>query len=66
MMNEVNQALIDEACRLFMVMISEEDRDKRIDLKIEINAICQRGRFDYHNSVYQPMVASMKVANSKV
>ena len=64
-MNEMNQKLIDEACELFILMIHEEDRDKRVNLKIEINDICLRGKFDYFNSVYTPMVASMKAANGK-
>lgn len=59
-MNEINQKLVDEAQRLFSIMVKEEDRDKRVDLKIEINDICLRGKFDYLNSVYMPMVASMK------
>ena len=59
-MNEVDQKLIDEAQGLFMLMVREEDRDKRVDLKIEINDICLRGKFDYFNSVYMPMVATIK------
>ncbi len=61
-MNEINQKLIDEAQKLFALMVNETDRDKRVDLKIEINDLCLRGKFDYFNSVYTPMVASMNLA----
>jgi hypothetical protein len=64
-MNEINQKLADEARRLFVLMVKEEDRDKRVDLKIEINDICLRGKFDYFNSVYTPSVASMKLDRCK-
>jgi hypothetical protein len=61
-MNEINQKLVDEACVLFTQMVAEGDRDKRMDLKIEINAICLKGKFDYHQHVYSPMAASLKAA----
>jgi hypothetical protein len=61
-MNEINQTLIDEARSLFAIMVREADRDKRVDLKIEINDICLRGKFDYLNSVCIPMTAIMKGA----
>ena len=59
-MIETNQELIAAARDLFAVMICENDRDKRIDMKIEINSMCLKGKFDYHNSVYAPMVAIME------
>lgn len=59
-MNVMDQKLVDEARDLFKLMINEGDRDRRIDLKIEINDMCLRGKFDYINSVYGPMVTSMK------
>jgi hypothetical protein len=61
-MIEADQKLIDQARELFALMVREVDRDKRMDLKIEINDICLRGKFDYQHSVYKPMVASMKKA----
>ena len=64
-MNEINQELVDDARELFIMMIHEGDRDKRVNLKIEINDICLRGKFDYFNSVYAPMIESMKAANGK-
>lgn len=63
-MNAPNQKLIDEARKLFIMMVHEEDKDKRVDLKIEINAICLKGKFDYISSVYAPMLASMKGAKA--
>ena len=58
----INQKLVDEACELFVVMVHETDRDKRVDMKIEINDMCLRGKFDYQTLVYTPMVASMNAA----
>jgi hypothetical protein len=60
MTKEIDKKLVEEARGLFARMIQERDKDKRIDLKIEINDICLRGKFDYMNQVYQPMVKSMK------
>ncbi len=62
---EINQKLVDDARGLFIKMVHEGDRDKRVNLKIEINDICLKGKFDYFNSVYLPMVESMKSANGK-
>lgn len=59
-MNDINQKLIDEARELFATMVHEQDREKRMDIKIEINDLCLRGKFDYLTAVYTPMVASMK------
>jgi|GEM_PF-2595060 len=64
-MTETNQKLINEARELFALMVREEDRDARVDLKIEINDICLRGKFDYINSVSIPMTAIMNAAAKK-
>lgn len=58
-MKEPNQDLITEARELFALMVREGDIEERMNLKIEINDICLRGKFDYLTSVYTPMVASM-------
>jgi len=65
MVTEIDPRLIDEASKLFVIMVNEKDRDKRVDLKIEINDICLRGKFDYFNSIYTPMIASMRLARDK-
>jgi hypothetical protein len=62
MMNVINQKLIDEARELFATMVHEQDRDKRVDIKIDINDLCLRGKFDYLTAVYTPMVTSMRAA----
>jgi hypothetical protein len=59
-MIETDNELVGAARDLFALMIREKDRDKRVDLKIEINSMCLKGKFDYHNSVYAPMVAIME------
>jgi hypothetical protein len=60
MTNNVDQKLVDEARGLFAQMVRETDKEKRVDLKIEINDICLRGKFDYDSWVYSPMLEQMR------
>ena len=64
-MDRMNQKLLKEARALFMNMVEEGDADKRRDLKIEINDLCLKGKFDYTQFVYRPMAAAIKGAVGK-
>ncbi|MBN2517832.1 MAG: hypothetical protein JXB14_03225 [Candidatus Altiarchaeota archaeon] len=57
-MDNINQKLLGEARTLFVAMVNETDVDKRKDIKIEINDLCFRGKFDYNRFVYHPMVVA--------
>lgn len=64
-MNKVNQKLLGEAKELFATMVGEEDRDKRREIKIDIDYLCLKGKFDYTTFVYGPMVLALKKAVEK-
>jgi len=58
-LSEANQKLLDTAKNLFAIMVREEDRDKRREMKIEIDYLCTIGKFDYAYFVYKPMVMAL-------